>query len=73
MREYRHYKQQLYNNGELEMDKQIKVELDREDWVELGKFLSKNVGKMVDIMPVMNLLQALSKAGVTMKELEEKK
>jgi len=70
MKEHRRYKHSLYLKGELKMDKQIKVELDREDWVELGKFLSKNVGKMVDIMPVMNLLQALSKEGIKMKELE---
>jgi transposase-like protein len=73
MQEHRQYKHSLYLKGELKMDKQIKVELDREDWVVLGKFLSKNVGKMVDIMPVMNLLQAHLKAGVSMKELEETK
>jgi hypothetical protein len=41
--------------------------------VEIGKFLAKNVGKMADIMPVVYLLQALSEAGVTMKELEVKR
>jgi hypothetical protein len=52
------------------MNGKIKIELDREDFIAIGKFLSNEVDKITDIIPVLNFLQELQNAGVPMKELE---
>ena len=48
----------------------ITISLEKSDWICIAKFLSKNVGNMVDIMPVARLLQVLLDGGLFMNELE---
>ena len=48
----------------------ITIALDRADWCALGKILTKSSKKMVDIMPLAVLLDALEKAGIDLDELK---
>lgn len=56
-------------NG-VDMEVNLSITVPREKWIYLAKFLSKNVGKMVDISPFMALLEELLKKGVHINELE---
>ena len=52
------------------MDKRISINLGRNQWIILAKFLSKNIGKMGDIVPVILLLEELTKNGISVSEMK---
>ncbi len=50
----------------------ITITLERDDWVSIGKDLTANLGKMVNIMPTARLLESLTKSGIQTSELDPK-
>ena len=52
------------------MTNEINIALEREDAIKIGKFISKNVGQMVDVVPAVKLIEALSQAGIGIEELQ---
>lgn len=52
------------------MDKKISVSLEREKWVVLAKFISKNIGRFNDILPAIELLEELRRGGISVAEMK---
>ena len=41
------------------MNEQLTITLDREDWIVIANFVSREIGREVDIMPIVRMLDAL--------------
>lgn len=54
-------------------DTNITITLDKVEWISLAKFLTRNIGKMVDIMPAARLIEALMNAGIKTSEIDPAK
>jgi hypothetical protein len=54
------------------MPETITISLDRDDWVAIGKDLTQNLGKMVDVMPAARLLESMLKSGIKTSEIQPK-
>ncbi len=50
----------------------IAITLDRADWVSIGKDLTANISKAVDIMPTARLLEKLIANEILTSELDPK-
>ncbi len=51
----------------------IAITLDRADWISICKDLTRNIGKMVDIMPTARLLENVMANGIQASELEPRR
>jgi hypothetical protein len=55
---------------EFEMNKEkIAVELSRDEWVSLGKFLSRMIGQSTDPLPIILLIDQLAGTGIKTEEM----
>lgn len=55
------------------MPKNITITMPRDQWVGLGKFVSREFGRSFDPMPIINLVDQLARAGISTEEMSGEK
>jgi len=55
------------------MSEKISIELDREDCVSLGKFVSRFFGQSTDPVPIMRLMEQFVEHGIGTDEMNPRK